>query len=180
MPLHVDTTTLAIGGSIILAVGFYIWSNIRRVWSLSLPPGPRGLPFLGNVFDMPVEKPWLTFKRWADDYGENSNKASNICFIDAAITCRRRHTYTVAFPANYYHWVLTRCTWPLREAIKHLFRQAMGDYGWDVSVHSSCDPLLCWTWAKVLAPNGISQCFHTDPNGERSDAAFINTSTRES
>ncbi|KAK0470764.1 cytochrome P450 [Armillaria novae-zelandiae] len=36
----------------------------------SLPPGPRGLPLIGNVFDMPSDRPWLTFAKWADIYGD--------------------------------------------------------------------------------------------------------------
>jgi len=35
----------------------------------SLPPGPKGLPLVGNVLDMPSEKEWLTFARWGDSYG---------------------------------------------------------------------------------------------------------------
>ncbi len=34
-----------------------------------LPPGPRGLPFIGNVFDMPTDKPWSVFGRWGETYG---------------------------------------------------------------------------------------------------------------
>ncbi|KAK0201382.1 cytochrome P450 [Desarmillaria ectypa] len=32
-------------------------------------PGPRGLPFIGNALDMPTDKPWLTFGRWKETYG---------------------------------------------------------------------------------------------------------------
>ncbi|KAF8660482.1 hypothetical protein AX16_001608 [Volvariella volvacea WC 439] len=35
-----------------------------------LPPGPRGLPFVGNVLDFPKEKPWLKFAEWAKQYGD--------------------------------------------------------------------------------------------------------------
>lgn len=35
----------------------------------SLPPGPRGLPLLGNVLDMPTQQGWLTFTKWAEKYG---------------------------------------------------------------------------------------------------------------
>ncbi|THU97609.1 cytochrome P450 [Dendrothele bispora CBS 962.96] len=32
---------------------------------LPLPPGPSGLPLLGNLFDMPKERDWETFAKWA-------------------------------------------------------------------------------------------------------------------
>lgn len=38
---------------------------------LPLPPGPPGLPLIGNLFDMPVGKPWETFKLWGDKWGES-------------------------------------------------------------------------------------------------------------
>lgn len=38
--------------------------------TLSLPPGPRGLPFIGNLLSMPTEKEWLTFSRWGNEFGE--------------------------------------------------------------------------------------------------------------
>ncbi|KAJ7477078.1 cytochrome P450 [Mycena galericulata] len=36
----------------------------------SLPPGPRGLPLVGNVLDMPSEQEWVTFSKWADTWGD--------------------------------------------------------------------------------------------------------------
>ena len=35
-----------------------------------LPPGPRGLPILGNVLDMPQSKAWYGFRDLSSLYGE--------------------------------------------------------------------------------------------------------------
>ncbi len=34
-----------------------------------LPPGPRGWPVIGNVFDMPPSYHWKTFATWSEQYG---------------------------------------------------------------------------------------------------------------
>ncbi|KAI3614833.1 cytochrome p450 [Moniliophthora roreri] len=33
------------------------------------PPGPRKLPFIGNLFTMPAERQWVKFSKWAKQYG---------------------------------------------------------------------------------------------------------------
>ncbi|KAK0446297.1 cytochrome P450 [Armillaria borealis] len=35
-----------------------------------LPPGPKGLPFIGNLWNVPTEYPWLTYARWTATYGD--------------------------------------------------------------------------------------------------------------
>ena len=37
---------------------------------LPLPPGPRGYPLIGNLFDMPVYKPWVVYDKWCKTYGK--------------------------------------------------------------------------------------------------------------
>ena len=32
-------------------------------------PGPPGLPFLGNLHQLPDDYPWRKFKEWSDTYG---------------------------------------------------------------------------------------------------------------
>ena len=36
---------------------------------LPLPPGPKGYPLIGNLFDMPADKPWVVYDEWRKTYG---------------------------------------------------------------------------------------------------------------
>ncbi|KAK0447359.1 cytochrome P450 [Desarmillaria tabescens] len=35
-----------------------------------LPPGPKGLPLLGNLLDLPPDYSWLTYAKWHATYGD--------------------------------------------------------------------------------------------------------------
>ncbi|EJD39100.1 cytochrome P450 [Auricularia subglabra TFB-10046 SS5] len=35
-----------------------------------LPPGPQGVPLLGNALSIPAEHPWLRFSAWSKTYGD--------------------------------------------------------------------------------------------------------------
>lgn len=61
-------TTLAIAITVVSLVFAYrlLYRTCRNT---PFPPGPKGLPFIGNIFDMPSEKEWLTFARWGEKYG---------------------------------------------------------------------------------------------------------------
>ncbi|RDB16524.1 O-methylsterigmatocystin oxidoreductase [Hypsizygus marmoreus] len=51
--------------------------TVKRIYALRtrlpLPPGPRGWPIIGNLFDMPQDVPWRTFSHWGREYGEISS-----------------------------------------------------------------------------------------------------------
>ncbi|TFK43282.1 cytochrome P450 [Crucibulum laeve] len=47
---------------------FVVWRLSRSKFPAPLPPGPRGFPLIGNVFDMPSEQEWLTFTRWGQTW----------------------------------------------------------------------------------------------------------------
>ncbi|KAI0316363.1 cytochrome P450 [Amylostereum chailletii] len=54
-------------------LGFGFWL-VRRYLnasksSLPLPPGPKGLPLVGNVLDLPTVQPHKTFAEWGTKYG---------------------------------------------------------------------------------------------------------------
>ncbi|KAF8898320.1 cytochrome P450 [Mucidula mucida] len=49
---------------------FLVLRHIIRRTGAPLPPGPKGLPLIGNVLDMPTEgKDWLTYAEWGRKYG---------------------------------------------------------------------------------------------------------------
>jgi hypothetical protein len=37
----------------------------------SNPPGPKPLPLIGNLLDMPRTQEWKTFLRWKEQYGQS-------------------------------------------------------------------------------------------------------------
>ncbi|KAG6819022.1 hypothetical protein H0H93_016256 [Arthromyces matolae] len=41
------------------------WLNLRR----AMPPGPLGIPFVGNIHQVPTVKPWLKWFEWSRQYG---------------------------------------------------------------------------------------------------------------
>ncbi len=42
-----------------------------------LPPGPKGLPLLGNMLDMPTSHEWKTFAHWGERWGETCPRTYN-------------------------------------------------------------------------------------------------------
>jgi hypothetical protein len=64
---------LIIVSSAVVAVVFYVvfqeYLSPAARKRRRLPPGPPGVPFLGNT-DFPIANAHIKFKEWADTYGE--------------------------------------------------------------------------------------------------------------
>ncbi|KAG6846261.1 hypothetical protein H0H93_014995, partial [Arthromyces matolae] len=60
-PLNVAVASA--GGFLLLS-----WA-LKPKQGAPLPPGPTGLPVVGNVADMPATKEWVTFAEWGRKWG---------------------------------------------------------------------------------------------------------------
>lgn len=72
----------AVLGGIAYATVQYIRSPWRK-----LPPGPRGIPILGNIAEL-GDKQWFKFEELAKQYGEYRTKSCGATWrLDAYIAC---------------------------------------------------------------------------------------------
>ena len=54
------------------------WS--RRTRGLPLPPGPKPLPFVGNMFDIPTSKMCEGYRNLTDKYGDKFGLVRSVLF----------------------------------------------------------------------------------------------------
>ncbi|KAF4571650.1 hypothetical protein EYR36_008993 [Pleurotus pulmonarius] len=51
----------------LVVVGLRQWHKPR----LPFPPGPRGYPIVGNLFDMPSDRQWEKYLEWSKKYNSD-------------------------------------------------------------------------------------------------------------
>ncbi len=59
-------TSLALLSALLMKYAASVVNNYRV--RKQMPPGPPGLPLLGNIFQL-TRSPWLRFVEWKDHYG---------------------------------------------------------------------------------------------------------------
>ncbi|KAJ7930344.1 cytochrome P450 [Mycena leptocephala] len=52
----------------IVTAGFVLHCLLSPARKTRLPPGPRPLPLIGNILDVPAKQPWRTYYNWSHQY----------------------------------------------------------------------------------------------------------------
>ncbi|KAJ2934354.1 hypothetical protein H1R20_g2712, partial [Candolleomyces eurysporus] len=61
---------LLAGGGLVWAVKNMADNKKRNPQGLPVPPGPKGLPILGNMLQLPQDEQWKVYQEWTKQYGD--------------------------------------------------------------------------------------------------------------
>lgn len=70
-----DASKTSLSTAVVLCLGACVLA-VQRIRArkapagLPLPPGPKGLPWLGSVLSINMVEPWLTYQEWGKQYGD--------------------------------------------------------------------------------------------------------------
>ncbi|KAK4443471.1 putative cytochrome P450 E-class, group I [Podospora aff. communis PSN243] len=61
-------TALLLGGVVLVVAALHFFKVYSEINDPSGLPGPKQIPYLGRIHDLPIEYMWLKFKEWGDRY----------------------------------------------------------------------------------------------------------------
>ncbi|KAL4072597.1 cytochrome P450 [Scleroderma yunnanense] len=61
--------SIAAGIAGVILVGLWLATR-KKNGRLPYPPGPKGLPVIGNALDLNMKEPHVTYAKWAEQYGD--------------------------------------------------------------------------------------------------------------
>ena len=56
---------------LLLAVGLLLARFVNKTSKAKqpFPPGPKGIPLIGNILQINSERPWITYSKWCRQHG---------------------------------------------------------------------------------------------------------------
>ena len=126
--VHLDQAAL-IGIPSCVAIYFVFFKFLRPSSStLPLPPGPKPLPLIGNVLNVPTGSQWRTYTKWAKRYGMRSRTL--VQRITQRILCRRNQlVHNIWSNRHRYQFIGRRQRRP-HQSFRYLFRSPTIGHGW--------------------------------------------------
>ena len=84
-----SSALIALAGLFCMFICFVTVSRHTRHRGGPLPPGPAPLPVIGNLLDMPKERPWVAYRDWSHKYGDSFSILVYLrCYYaDLGLTC---------------------------------------------------------------------------------------------
>jgi hypothetical protein len=53
--------------TLLFGLAWFVWNASKK--PLPYPPGPKRLPIVGNLINMPSREEWITYKKWSEKSG---------------------------------------------------------------------------------------------------------------
>lgn len=79
------TDIMAVQLVILLTIAVYAFLWARKVFNGErLPPGPKGLPILGNLLELSVDDVWVKYRDWGKEHGQFTSPPNQIVFMNQA------------------------------------------------------------------------------------------------